>query len=100
MNDKKLEKDGNDETLEKYGNEEIIELRRSKRRRIKKYFGRDMLTYMLEEDPKTFQEAMSLPDSIMWKKVTYDEIKSILDNQTWTLVELPRVLNQLIANWF
>ena len=39
------------------------ELRRSKRQRIEKDLGPGMFTYLLEEDPKTFNEAMSLPDS-------------------------------------
>ena len=36
---------------------------RSKRQRIEKNLGPWMFTYHLEEDPKTFNEAMSLLDS-------------------------------------
>lgn len=32
---------------------------------------------------------MSLPNANMWKRAMDDEIKSIHDNVTWTLVELP-----------
>ncbi|XP_070039948.1 uncharacterized protein [Nicotiana tomentosiformis] len=48
-----------------------------------------MFTYSIEEDPRTYQEAMSLPDANLWKKAMDDEIKSIHDNNTWTLAELP-----------
>ncbi|GKV42595.1 hypothetical protein SLEP1_g49978 [Rubroshorea leprosula] len=39
--------------------------------------------------PKKFSEAMALLDASLWKKAMDDEIKSIHDNNTWILVDLP-----------
>ena len=69
--------------------QEAIELRRGKRRRIEKDLGLGMFTYSIEEDPITYEETMSLPDANLWKKALDDEIKSIHDNNTWTLIDLP-----------
>ncbi|XP_022869996.1 uncharacterized protein LOC111389308 [Olea europaea var. sylvestris] len=49
------------ETTDGTSNEE--ELRRSKRARTSKKFGPNFLTYMVEDDPKTFNEAMSTPEA-------------------------------------
>ena len=40
-------------------------LRRSKRARTSKSFGPDFLTYLLENEPQSFNEAMSTPESPM-----------------------------------
>ena len=37
--------------------------RRSKRVRISKSFGSDFLTYLLENEPQNFKEAMSSPEA-------------------------------------
>ena len=46
-----------------------VEPRRSKRARIEKSFGLDFLTYMLEEEPQTYKEAMNSTEGLMWKEV-------------------------------
>ena len=43
----------------------------------------------IEEDPKTFKEAMASRDVAFWKEAINDEIDSILSNNTWILVDLP-----------
>ena len=65
------------------------ELRRSKRMRISKSFGPDYLTYLLENEPQTFKEAMSSPEAPYWKEAVNSEIQSIMHNHTWELVDLP-----------
>ena len=48
-------------------NDEIEEaLRRSKRARTSKSFGLDFLTYLLENEPQSFNEAMSTLEAPMW----------------------------------
>ena len=47
------------------------------------------LTYMLEDEPQSFKEAISTPDAPFWKEVVNSEIESILQNHTWELVDLP-----------
>ena len=64
-------------------------LRRSKRARTFKSFGPDFLTYLLENEPQSFNEAMSTPEAPMWKEIANSEIESIMRNHTWELVDLP-----------
>ena len=47
------------------------------------------LTYMLEDEPQSFKEAISTPDAPFWKEAVNSEIESILQNHTWELVDLP-----------
>ncbi|GJW86483.1 retrovirus-related pol polyprotein from transposon TNT 1-94 [Tanacetum coccineum] len=86
---------------------EINEPRRSIRARKEKDFGSDFFSYLVEgrkkkatreviftinidDDPKTFSEAMSSCDAPMWKEAINDEMDSFLGNQTWELAELPK----------
>ena len=57
-------------------------LRRSKRARISKSFGPDFLTYLLENEPQSFNEAMSTSEAPMWKEAVNSEIESIMQNHT------------------
>ena len=43
--------------------------RRSKRARMSKSFDPDFLTYMVENKPQTFHEAVTSPESPLWKEV-------------------------------
>ena len=63
--------------------------RRSKRQRISTSFGPDFLTFLLENEPRTFKEAMSSLEAQYWKEAVNSEIESILSNHTWELVDLP-----------
>ena len=45
-----------------------VEPRKSKRARTAKDFGPEFLTYMVENEPKTIQEALSNPDAALWKE--------------------------------
>ena len=53
-------------------------LRHSKRVRTSKSFGPDFLTYLLENEPQSFNEAMSTPEAPMWKEPVNSEIESIM----------------------
>ena len=85
---------------------ESPELRRSKRDRKAKSFGSDFQLYLVEgsrdeiveeysycfsveEDPKTFDEAMKSRDVAFWKEAINDEMDSIMGNNTWVLSDLP-----------
>ena len=57
--------------------------RRSKRAKMSKPFGLDFLTYMLEDEPQSFKEAISTPEAHFWKEAVNSEIESILQNHTW-----------------
>ncbi|KAL0403100.1 UNVERIFIED_CONTAM: hypothetical protein Sradi_1950800 [Sesamum radiatum] len=65
------------------------EPRRSKRAKIAKTFGPEFLTYVLENEPRTINEALSSPEAPFWKEAINSEIESIMQNHTWELMDLP-----------
>ena len=65
-----------------------VEPRRSKRAKTTKSFGPNFLTYMLEDEPQSFKEAISTSEAPFWKEAINSEIESILQNHTWELVDL------------
>ncbi|KAK4406311.1 Retrovirus-related Pol polyprotein from transposon TNT 1-94 [Sesamum angolense] len=86
------------------------ELRRSKRQKTETSFGPDFLTiflaedidriddhlvsaFFIDEDPKTYIEAVTSVDSSFLKEVIKNELDTILENHTWDLADLPRVIN-------
>ena len=75
------------------------EPRCNKRMRTSKSFGPEFLTYMLEIEPRNFQEAMSTPEAPYWKEAINSEIDSILQNHTWELVDLPPGTKPLGCKW-
>ena len=65
------------------------ELRRSKRQRKKVSFGDDFYTCLIKNEPSSYFEAISSSDTLLWKEAIKTELDSILNNQTWELVDLP-----------
>ncbi|GJX04578.1 retrovirus-related pol polyprotein from transposon TNT 1-94 [Tanacetum coccineum] len=53
----------------------------------------------IDDDPKTFSEAMSSRDAPLWKEAVNDEMDSILGNQTWELAELPKGVKPIGSKW-
>ncbi|PHU05794.1 hypothetical protein BC332_26616 [Capsicum chinense] len=86
-----------DEPSENVHNEE--NLRRSTRQRTSTTFESDFVTFLLENEPQTFKEAMSSSDSFFWKEAVNSEIDSILSNHTWELVDLPPGNKPLGSKW-
>nr|CAE02382.2 OSJNBb0080H08.8 [Oryza sativa Japonica Group] len=59
----------NEQTLE--GNPEedsIVDTRKSKRQRVAKSFGDDYIVYLVDDTPRTIEEAYSSPDADYWKE--------------------------------
>ena len=89
-----------EDSQDHYQNDEIEdEPRRSKRVRTEKSFGPDFLTYLLEGEPQSFEEAMSSSEAPLWKEAIQSEIDSILQNHTWELVDLPPGCKPLGYKW-
>nr|GEV96738.1 zinc finger, CCHC-type [Tanacetum cinerariifolium] len=55
--------------------------------------------YSIEEDPRTYDEAMQSRDAAFWKKVINDEIGSIMENNTWVLSDLPPGCKPVGCKW-
>lgn len=54
------------------------------------FFSLDFLTYLLENEPKTFNEAISSPEAPFWIEAINSEIDFIMQNHhTWKSVDLP-----------
>ncbi|OIT30946.1 hypothetical protein A4A49_58239, partial [Nicotiana attenuata] len=99
-------------------NEHETNLRRSKRRRIEASFGPDFITtfltenidldilsdelvsiYLIEEDPKTYSEAMRSIDASFWNEAIKSELDSIVSNHTWDLCDLPKGCKPISSKW-
>ncbi|GKF05721.1 zinc finger, CCHC-type containing protein [Tanacetum coccineum] len=92
------------------------ELRKSKRIRTPKDFGPEFQLYLIEgtrdevsdqhsycfnveDDPKTFDEAMKSQDVSFWKEAINDMIDFIMGNNTWVLADLPPGCKPLGCKW-
>lgn len=49
--------------------------------------------YALLANDISFSQAVTGPDATEWKDAIYDEIKSLVENDTWELVERPKNVN-------
>ena len=58
-----------------------------------------MLFRSIEDDPKSYEEAMASRDSAFWKEAVNDEMDSILSNNTWVLVDLPTSSKPIGCIW-
>ena len=73
--------------------------RRSKRSRIEKTFGDDFYTYLIEDSPTTFEDAMKSLDSPFWKEAVDNEMNSLIQNHTWELTNLPPGCKTIGCKW-
>ncbi|OIT03878.1 hypothetical protein A4A49_57621, partial [Nicotiana attenuata] len=99
-------------------NEHENEPRRSKRRRIEASFGPDFITtflienidsdvlsdelvsiYLIEEDPKTYSEAIRSIDASFWKEAIKSELDFVVSNHTWDLSDLPKGCKSISIKW-
>ncbi|OIT28484.1 hypothetical protein A4A49_58243, partial [Nicotiana attenuata] len=99
-------------------NEHENNLRRSKRRRIEASFGSNFITtfltenidldvlsyelvsiYLIEEDPKTYSEAMRSIDASFGKEAIKSELDSIVFNHTWDLSDFPKGCKPISRKW-
>nr|GFB60154.1 zinc finger, CCHC-type [Tanacetum cinerariifolium] len=55
--------------------------------------------YSIEEDPRTYNEAMQSHDATFWKKAIDNEIGFIMENNTWVLSDLPPGCKPLGYKW-
>ncbi|KAL0555831.1 hypothetical protein IC582_004332 [Cucumis melo] len=55
--------------------------------------------YLIDGDPKTYQETLNSIDSSMWKKAIKSELDSLVMNHTWDLVDLPMGNKPIKCKW-
>ncbi|GJR25430.1 retrovirus-related pol polyprotein from transposon TNT 1-94 [Tanacetum coccineum] len=86
----KRQRDDNDLQDERQDqtDEEEVEPR-SKRARNEKSFGPDFVSFMVENEPTSYREAVTSSEGQQWREAIKSEIESILQNHTWELVDLP-----------
>ena len=51
------------------------------------------------KEPKTYKQAMSSSEKENWLKAMQEELKSLSDTNTWTLVERPKDKNVTPGKW-
>ena len=73
--------------------------RKSKRQRIAKSFGDDFAIYLVDDTPKTIDEAYSSPDADSWKEAVRCEMDSIMTNGTWKVVDRPYGCQPVGCKW-
>ena len=81
-------------------------LRRSGRvtRQPERYYGLviendNELSFIDDDDPITYNEAMSSVDSEKWQSAMESEMESMYTNQVWTLVEAPEGVKPIECKW-
>ena len=72
------------ESLEEDNN---IVTQKSKRQRTIKTFGEDYIIYLVDDTPKTIEDAYSSLDADLWKEAIQSEMDSIMSNGTWEVVD-------------
>nr|ABA96226.1 retrotransposon protein, putative, Ty1-copia subclass [Oryza sativa Japonica Group] len=90
----------NDQTPEENPDEDnIVDTRKSKRQRVAKSFGDDYIVYLVDDTPRTIEEAYSSPDADCWKEAVRSEMDSIMSNGTWEVVERPYGCKPVGCKW-
>nr|GEV11918.1 zinc finger, CCHC-type [Tanacetum cinerariifolium] len=62
-------------------------------------FDQHSYCFNVEDDPKTFDEAIKSHDVAFWKEAINDEMDSIMGNNTWVLTNLPPSCKPLGCKW-
>ncbi|GJX29094.1 putative RNA-directed DNA polymerase [Tanacetum coccineum] len=76
-----------------------LDMPRSKRARTEKSFGPDFVSFMVENEPTSYREAVTSSEGQQWREAIKSEIESILQNHTWELVDLPPGCKPLGYKW-
>ncbi|KAL0420316.1 UNVERIFIED_CONTAM: Retrovirus-related Pol polyprotein from transposon TNT 1-94 [Sesamum latifolium] len=74
-------------------------MRSTRESRVLERYGFVGLTYQLDNDPKTYGEAMSDIDSDKWLEAMKFEMDSMGSNQVWTLVDPPKDIRPVGCKW-
>nr|ABA96872.1 retrotransposon protein, putative, Ty1-copia subclass [Oryza sativa Japonica Group] len=89
----------NDQTPEGNPEDNIVDTLKSKRQRVAKSFGDDYIVYLVDNTPRTIEEAYLSPDADYWKEAVRSEMDSIMSNDTWEVVEYPYGCKPVGCKW-
>lgn len=53
----------------------------------------------MEEDSRSYEEAIRSIDSKFWKETINDELESLMDNHTWIITNLTKGCKSLSSEW-
>ncbi|CAL8169743.1 unnamed protein product [Prunus armeniaca] len=76
-----------------------FEIRRSKRVRKETNLGDGFYTFLVDNDPQTYSEAITVPYAPFWKEAINNELELILSNHVWELVDMPPRAKTLGCKW-
>ena len=74
-------------------------MRRSKRKRKETNLGDDFYTFQVDDNPKSYKQAMTSYDAPLWKEAINSEIESIMHNPTGEIVDLPPGAKTIGCKW-
>ncbi|KAH9754460.1 hypothetical protein KPL71_015451 [Citrus sinensis] len=86
------------------------QLARDRKRRTirppKRYVVADLIAYALsaaheinDDEPKTYQEAITSKNNLEWKKAMDEEVESLMKNETWKLIKKPEKKKAVSCKW-
>jgi hypothetical protein len=73
--------------------------KRSKRQMTAKSFGDDFIVYLVDDTPRTIEEAYSSLDADYWKEAIKSEMDSIMSNGTWEVISRPYGCKPIGCKW-
>ena len=76
-----------------------IVTQKSKRWRTAKSFGEDYIIYLMDDTPKTIEEAYSSLNADLWKEAVHSEMDSIMSIRTWEVVDRPYGCKPMGCKW-
>ncbi|GJR97833.1 retrovirus-related pol polyprotein from transposon TNT 1-94 [Tanacetum coccineum] len=96
----KRQRDDNDLQDERQDQTEKKEVEPSKAKGKKtRIVGPDFVSFMVENEPTSYREAVTSSEWQQWKEAIKSEIESILQNNTWELMDLPPGCKPLGYKW-
>ena len=54
---------------------------------------------VVDDNPRSYNEAMTSLDAPLWKETIDSEIESIMHNHTWEIIELPLGAKTIVCKW-
>jgi hypothetical protein len=73
--------------------------KKSKRQRTAKSFADDFIVYLVDDTPRTIEEAYSSLDVDYLKEAIKSEMDSIISNGTWEVVSIPYGCKPIGCKW-